>query len=717
MRQHTATDINSLQVKADSQSTEDLLTRNLWEPYFRLLLIVTGIWRNWYWITPLSIILAGATAVGIYFHTKLIYTSSSWVRFASARPYSIFNDQMSLDAYQAFVRTNLALLNNKEVVDLAFQEIALRAKEERIPMKELIPTENYEQWLRYNMSVSPLQNSEIYLISFTTINPKGSAILANAITTSYLRYIKDHDNLDRGRFFERIKSDIEHFKGNVETLKDDLSRLIKLIAENGGTFQPEIVSSNIQTDPLLMEKIRAESILEVLKKEKEYNEEILKPDKTIELSDSEVEFFVFNDPGMLELLREQSLCRVRLESLKEKYEPDYILLKDTEKEYESIQKDIDKLREELLEIEKKKWVQEMKTKAKQESLHLEEAIDSQEIRINHLKGQYNDRIEAMSTGGQDNLRATFKQAEILREESVTNLLMDRLNQLKVDENAPGRITLVQPASVSGYPENGTARLRLAMMAGIIAFCVPFGLGWIREMLSESYYHPHQFKIYYPHSSVRYLTGMPNPGLSLHVSRRNQKHFQQNIEEICNEICRGKYFTNSKIVMFSSVAKDDNQVLLTTNVAKTMAQMLRQNVLLINANFRSDRFERILQIGDDVPGLADVLSLKCPLSDGLINDKDIPNLYYLHGQDIEISPALVFGNENLELMLQELKKHYAMIIVSAPPLYTSSESYVLAALADSLILCIRLNDTRRSQLQQVIKKLRNIDVSPGGFLVS
>jgi len=699
------------------RTVDDLLTRSVWEPYFRVLLLLAGIWRNWYWVFPLAFLLVGGTGVLLYKFIPRTYTSSAWIRIAARRPYSIFNEPSeSRESYLFFVKTNLAFLKSPDVLEPALHDITVQAQEHGVDLEELIPSKDPVIWLIKNMDVSSRDQSEIYQIAFTTRSPMGSAILANAVTTSYLRYLENYDQGNRLLFTNTISANIDIYKKRIEGLKAELALLTKAITESGGVFPIELANNMIQSDSFLMEAIKAEAMLEMLKREKQQNEELLNPDKEIKLDDSVVESFIDIDPNMIELVREQTAQKMRLDNFRKKLaDSEDPAIRNAERKLEDINAEIENLRGELLTEKKKSWVYEMKTKAQQEVLRLGQEIESQEKVYQRFREKYEERLRAMSQGNQDILKATFKQGEIAREEMITSILLDKLNQLNVEKDTPGRITLIQAATPAKNPTE--QRLRVIGICLFLVFCVPFCLAWVRELLAERYYHLQQFRINFPETSVRFVPGMPNSGLSTTVTARNRRQVQRSIEEICNELRSGKYFTKSKTLVLSSIEKDDNQSLFTASIAKTMARMIAKPILLLNANFRNERLERILKLDPDADGLPDVLQFKSELNNTLVRDEEIPNLYYLPGGETDESPINLFANGNFELLLEELEKHYEMIIVSAPPLYTSSESYVLAGIADTLIICIRLRDTKRSTTQQVCRKLNDINALPKGFVIS
>ena len=718
MKRKKNQDTENLLPRRKAVTAEDLLTRNVWEPYFRGLLFVVGIWRNWYWVIPLAITLACATGISLYLLIPHTYTASVWIRLSAQKPYSIFNEpMMSGETYYAFVRTNLAFLKSPQVLEPAFHEITVRAQEEGIPIKSLIPEKDPLGWLDTNLSVMPRDNSEIFILSYNAGNAEGSAILVNAITTSYLRFLAQQEIDGRQGFTQKLASDIDVYKKRIETLRKELGLLVESITEKGGVYQPEMVAQGMRDDAILMEVIRNESTLEMLRKEKEYNEKILEPDYQIELPDSVVESLVETDINIVELVKEQVAIKIEVEDLRKKYsDPNFLEVRRAERRYQSVTEKVEQLRSELIPAKKESWIRELKTKAKHELLHLGQMIDGQERILANLKKQYNERINSMSMGNHDILKATFKQGEILREEMIASILMDKLNQINVEKDSPGQISLIQNAKVPQYPNKKT-RLRFVALCTVFVFFVPFGIAWLMEMFYERFYHSQQLRIQFPESSHRFLSNMPNPGLSMTVAKRYRRGFQQNIEEMCSELRHGLFYRNPKIILFSSIQKDDNQVLIATSVAETMSPMIGKPVLLINANFHNDRFERKLGIDTDVPGLSDVLTLQSPLNNTLICDDDHENLFILPAGEIEMPAVNYFTDGKFEQLLEELEKQFEKIIISAPPLYTFSESYVLATMADALILSVRLRDTKRKPTMMVCRKLEDINASPSGFVVS
>lgn len=160
----------------------------------------------------------------------------------------------------------------------------------------------------------------------------------------------------------------------------------------------------------------------------------------------------------------------------------------------------------------------------------------------------------------------------------------------------------------------------------------------------------------------------------------------------------------------------------SNVAGNLALTLaRQGVstLLVDGDLRRGALHAKFGVDRD-PGLAQVLAGEVGSGDAIRRVQPSgrgATLDLLPAGHGEAHPAELLGSERLRTLLDELRGHYAVVLLDTPPLSAAADAAVLGGLADAAILVTRSGATRIEELQEAAAKLRRAGVPIGGVVLT
>ncbi len=78
---------------------------------------------------------------------------------------------------------------------------------------------------------------------------------------------------------------------------------------------------------------------------------------------------------------------------------------------------------------------------------------------------------------------------------------------------------------------------------------------------------------------------------------------------------------------------------------------------------------------------------------------------------------LFLSERMRQLLREVRDHYDLILLDAPPIGTMTEARVAASLSDATLLCVRWRSTTSKTLLHALEVLREAHATVIGTLLT
>ena len=128
------------------------------------------------------------------------------------------------------------------------------------------------------------------------------------------------------------------------------------------------------------------------------------------------------------------------------------------------------------------------------------------------------------------------------------------------------------------------------------------------------------------------------------------------------------------------------------------------MLAIECDVRQSSFQYRLE-GRSAPGLLDILRGEVEWRDAVQGDKLTGMGFIAAGKPGGDILGLFLADEMRQL-LAEVRDHYDLILLDAPPVEAMTEARVAAAVADATLICVRWRSTRDKTLTHTLEVLRN-----------
>ncbi|OBC06174.1 hypothetical protein A5785_00975 [Gordonia sp. 852002-50395_SCH5434458] len=141
----------------------------------------------------------------------------------------------------------------------------------------------------------------------------------------------------------------------------------------------------------------------------------------------------------------------------------------------------------------------------------------------------------------------------------------------------------------------------------------------------------------------------------------------------------------------------------------------KKTLLVDADLRRPTIDERFGLAGSV-GLSTVLSANLDWRDA-IQDTEWQSLSVLCSGEVPPNPAELLGSARAVSLFEALKEEYERIIIDSPPVLPVTDSAVLAALADGVVLVVRSGTTKTTDTVSAVEQLERADAGVFGVVLN
>jgi capsular exopolysaccharide synthesis family protein len=175
----------------------------------------------------------------------------------------------------------------------------------------------------------------------------------------------------------------------------------------------------------------------------------------------------------------------------------------------------------------------------------------------------------------------------------------------------------------------------------------------------------------------------------------------------------------KIILVTSPGPSEGKTTVVQNLGIVLAESGRK-VLLVDADFRRPHLHRKFGLPNEW-GLIDLLCEDLPLSEypleRLAVPTGLPGLAMLPNRVTQNNVAKALYSPRFRTALEDLSRHYDMILVDAPPILSVADARIIAPLTDSLILVLRCGVTDKESAMEAYQRIQADGVSLLGTILT
>jgi polysaccharide biosynthesis transport protein len=311
------------------------------------------------------------------------------------------------------------------------------------------------------------------------------------------------------------------------------------------------------------------------------------------------------------------------------------------------------------------------------------------------------------------------QYNILKREVDTNrTLYDGLLQRYKEIGVSGavgtnNISIVDRATLPSAPRspNLTRNLILAFLGGLL-LGVLFALGL--DYLDDTFKQPEDIEQQLGMTVIG-IVPKPKTGTTIDEELFDPR---SSVSEAIRSLRTGLQFATSdglpRTMVVTSSKPSEGKTTTTIALAKSLADV-GMNVLLIDGDLRNASIHKRLRCGNEI-GLSNYLT-GAKLPDDVVQDVGVNRLVVMTSGPLPPNPAELLAGPRMLSLLTLGAESFDIVLIDGPPVMGLADAPLLASIAQSTMLVVAANETRKSVVKVAVRRLRYAKANILGVLLS
>jgi capsular exopolysaccharide synthesis family protein len=161
---------------------------------------------------------------------------------------------------------------------------------------------------------------------------------------------------------------------------------------------------------------------------------------------------------------------------------------------------------------------------------------------------------------------------------------------------------------------------------------------------------------------------------------------------------------TKVFMMTSANVSEGKSTIAAFLAAASARYHSTETLLVDCDLRRPMVHKLYGLPNK-DGVADILTHDENIQT-MLKPSFIPNLKIITAGIAQKSPADLFSSSRLHEMFEEIRSHFKIVLIDAPPMIPVSDSLLLSNEAEGILFVFKAGETPRRVAQRAIELLDN-----------
>ncbi len=157
----------------------------------------------------------------------------------------------------------------------------------------------------------------------------------------------------------------------------------------------------------------------------------------------------------------------------------------------------------------------------------------------------------------------------------------------------------------------------------------------------------------------------------------------------------------KVVMVASAVAGEGKTLTASNLAMTLSESYRRDVLLVDADLRRPSLHLVFQVPGE-PGLSD--GLVTPDEPKLPLHRVSERLAILPAGKPTSDPIGALTSERMRRLIDEAREVFDWVVIDTPPVGLLSDAALLSSMADGVVLVVKAESTPHEMVNRAVQAI-------------
>lgn len=362
------------------------------------------------------------------------------------------------------------------------------------------------------------------------------------------------------------------------------------------------------------------------------------------------------------------------------------------------------------------------------------AIESQlaqaEKRVSELRARLDQtRSEALAMG-QDELTYNTLVAAASADRELYRMIERRLKEVEIARMLQqNRVAIVERASDNGRPVYPNVPFSL-LGSFFVGLLLAFGLAYLLEVMDTSVRSVSELERLIGLTALGFLPNISRGTSGRRSSRAPAKGESFNrdtfvidfpkstMAEACRSIRTNLIFMGSeqplRSILVTSAGPREGKTTASVSMAAVMAQS-GSTVVIVDADMRKPRLHKVFGLESTI-GLSSVLMGEASI-DEVIQPTHVPDLYLISCGRVPENPAELLQSDRFRQVITELTERFGMVVFDSPPVVPVTDSAIIGAAVDGVVLVARSGITRREMIARAVDLLRGVNANLLGVVLN
>jgi polysaccharide biosynthesis transport protein len=520
------------------------------------------------------------------------------------------------------------------------------------------------------LEVTPVKNSELVKVSFSSQDPEIAMSVANAVADEYIGYDLDSRVNAGTEAKEFLAKQIEDAKAKVEASE----KLLNNYASQNGIIYLDSDKLSVLTTKLS----EISSALSVATTDRMQKEALYR-----QIRESGTNNPVILNNSLIQGLKNQyATLESEYLNLSRTFTPDYPKMKNLKSQLDSLRNSIETEKSSLT-----KSVQSDYDAALKKEEYLKAALSSQEKKVLDFQGKA------------AKYQTLKREADINR--ALHNNLLQRFNEVGVA--AVSKATNIQIVDKAVYPKspykpdkplNFLLSVFFGLFGGVgVAFLVDYFDVSVKDT-DEIEKRMHLPSL----GMIPFQSQLPQGKRPMAFASDFRSPVAEAFRSISTFIVLSSSIKPPKTILVTSPGEKEGKTTVCINVASALTESLGKGII-IDADMRKPRLHHCFGL-DNKTGLSNCLAGNIEF-DGtdsrLIRPTSFKGLSIITSGPPPLNPSQLLHSTRMKDLIEALYALYNFILIDAPPLMGMPDSVLLSSMVDGTILVAKAGETPRSAI--------------------
>lgn len=543
-----------------------------------------------------------------------------------------------------------------------------------------------------DISVKPIPDTKLAVISYTSPNPQLAALIANSTTKAYIDTILNMKMESTRRTIKWMTRKAEEESRKLKDAEEALHRYMKkndiITLENRLTVLPQKLST------LSAQLVTAQAEFEEYKA---LYQMVLRIGNNLNAAES---ISAISDNKALQALHEQILMSEKnIMTLSRKYGSKHPLMKKAASDLQLLKK---KRKEEIL-----KGISSIKNNfelARRKMENLQEQMDktkAEALRLNERFIQYSSLKREVETNSKLYDALMIK----IEEKSIT------------EETQPVNLEIVERAEILLSPSS-PRKMRNIALGIILGLFGGIGLAFFLEYLDDTVNYPEEAERIL---NIPVLGTIPHDEDTEHghspemtVYEKPRSPLSESFRAIRTSILLSSAEVTPSSILITSPGAAEGKTTMAVNLAFIMAQTGRK-VLLMDADLRKPRIHKIFHL-DKRTGLSNYLAAGGEHGE-IVQKGPEENLFIIPAGPIPPNPSELLSSDKMKLLISSESEKFDLIIIDSAPVISVADSIILSKFTATTILVTMAHKTKYDLAKRAIRSIQDVNSKLAGLIVN